>query len=307
MWGKEHQLSFSECERSFVKKPTRRETFLAEMEAVVPFSVLLSLIEPFYSLSDEAVENDLIDIVCIRRFAGIDLATDGIPDATTILAFRHFLEKHHLGEKIFQAVREHLREKGLLLRQGTVVDATIIHAPTSTRNQKKERDSEMHQRRKGNQWFFGMKAHVGVDKNSGLIDSVSTPGANVHDVTVAAELLHGEERLVYGNAEYQVLQTREEMAGQDVECRIAMRSGQRRRLDQTPEGQLLHWMERAKAHIRAKVEHPFRVMEQQFGFQKTRLPGMAKNHCKVMVLADLTNGAYVPQCRTRLKAVSATV
>ena len=278
------------------------------MEAVAPFSLLLSLLEPFYprvglqggrppyppevmlrihlmqnwyALSDAAMENELIDIACIRRFAGIDLVTDHVPDATTILAFRHFLEKHQLGEKIFQAVGEHLREQGLLLREGTVVDATIIHAPTSTRNRKRERDPEMHQTRKGNQWFFGMKAHVGVDQDSGLIHAVATTGANVHDVTMAAELLHGEERVVYGDAGYQGLEKREEMAGRDVECRIAMRPGRRRQLPETGEGRLLHWMERAKAHIRAKVEHPFRVIKQQFGFQKARLRGIAKNHCKV--------------------------
>ena len=316
MGSRERQLGLGDYERSLVKKQTRREAFLEEMEAVVPFSKLLSLLETFYprvgpqggrppyplevmlrihlmqnwySLSDEAMENDLIDMVCIRRFAGIDLATDDIPDATTILSFRHFLEKHHLGEKIFQVVREHLSEQGLLLREGTVVDATIIHAPTSTKNGKKERDPEMHQTRKGNQWFFGMKAHIGVDKDSGLIHSVCTTSANVHDVTVAAELLHGEERVVYGDAGYQGLHKREELAGGHVECRIALRAGQRRRLHETPQGQVLHWMERAKAHIRAKVEHPFRVMKQQFGFQQTRLRGMAKNHCKVMVLAALTN------------------
>ena len=330
MSSKERQLDFGDYERSFVKKQTRRERFLAEMEEVVPFSELIRMIEPFYprvglqggrppyrlevmlrihlmqnwnSLSDEAMENDLIDIPCIRRFAGIDLVTGDIPDATTILAFRHFLEECHVGEKIFQSVVEHLRKKGLLVREGTVVDATVIHAPTSTKNRKKERDPEMHQTGKGNQWFFGMKAHIGVDKDSGLIHSVVTTGANVHDVTMAAELLHGEEKVVYGDAGYQGLHKREEMAGRDVECRIAMRRGQRRRLRrQDSEEQLLHWVEKAKAHIRAKVEHPFRVLKQQFGFQKTRLRGMAKNHCKMMVLAGLTN-LYL--ARNRLLAMAA--
>ena len=329
MIGKERQLGFGEFERSFVKKQTRREAFLAEMEAVVPFSLLLSLLEPFYprvgprggrppyplevmlrihlmqnwySLSDEAMENELIDVGCIRRFAGIDLVTGDIPDATTILAFRHFLERHQLAEKIFSAVREHLREQGLMMREGTVVDATIIYAPPSTRNRKRERDPEMHQTRKGNQWFFGMKAHIGVDQDSGLIHSVSTTGANVHDVTMAAELLHGEESVVYGDAGYQGLEKREEMAGREVECRIALRPGRRRRLPETAEGRLLDWLERAKAHIRAKVEHPFRVIKQQFGFQKTRLRGLAKNHCKMMVMAALTN---LFLARKRLLAMAA--
>lgn len=316
MGSKERQLGFGEFEHGFIKKQTRREAFLEEMEAVVPFSLLLSLLEPFYprvgpqggrppyplevmlrihlmqnwySLSDEAMENELIDVGCIRRFAGIDLVTGNIPDATTILAFRHFLEKHQLAEKIFAAVREHLREQGLMMREGTIVDATIIHAPTSTKNRKGERDPEMHSSRKGNQWFFGMKAHIGVDQDTGLSHSVAITGANVQDVTMAAELLHGEESVVYGDAGYQGLEKREEMAERDVECRIAMRPGQRRRLPETAEGRLFDWLERAKAHIRAKVEHPFRVIKQQFGFQKTRLRGLAKNHCKVTILAALTN------------------
>ena len=238
----------------------------------------IHLMQNWYGLSDAAMENDLIDIACLRRFAGIDLVSDHI------------------------AVREHLREQGLLLREGTVVDATIIHAPTSTKNRKRERDLEMHSSRKGNQWFFGMKAHIGVDQSSGLIHSVSTTGANVHDVTMAAELLHGEERVVYGDAGYQGLEKREEMAGREVECRIAMRPGHRRQLAETPEGRLLHWMEWAKAHIRAKVEHPFRVIKQQFGFWKTRLRGLAKNHCKVTVLAALTN---LFLARKRLLAMAA--
>ena len=175
------------------------------------------------------------------------------------------------------------------MREGTVVDATIIHAPTSTRNRKRERDPEMHSTRKGNRWFFGMKAHIGVDQDSGLIHAVAVTGANIHDVTMAAELLDGEERVVYGDAGYQGLQKREEMAGRDVECRIALRPGQRRRLPEAPEGGLLDWLERAKAHMRAKVEHLFRVIKQQCGFQKTRLRGLAKNHCKVTILAALTN------------------
>ena len=203
-----------------------------------------------------------------------------IPDASTILAFRHFLEKHDLGAKLFERVGEY--EQGLLLREGTVVDATIIQAPTSTRNEKRERDPEMHPTRKGNQWFFGMKVHVGVDKDSGLIHSVATRAANSSDVVVASELLHGEEKV---NAGYQDLQKREEMEGKEVECGIAMGAGNRRRLPGTAEGELLRWVERAKAHIRAKVEHPFRVIKEQFGFCRTRLRGMCKNHCKVTVLA----------------------
>ena len=216
------------------------------------------------------------------------------------MAFRHFLEKYDLGEKILERVGEY--EQGLLLREGTVVDATIIHAPTSTRNEKRERDPEMHQTRKGNQWFFGMKVHVGVDKDSGLIHSVATRAANSSDVVAASELLHGEEKVVYGDAGYQGLQKREEMEGKEVECGIAMRAGNRRRLPATAEGELLRWVERAKAHIRAKVEHPFRVIKEQFGFCRTRLRGMCKNHCKVTVLAALANLVLAKKRLLRLGA-----
>ena len=329
MERQERQLGFSDWERSVVKKQTRREKFLSEMEKVVPWSALLSLIASFYPvqgpqggrppypaetmlrihlmqnwycLSDEAMEDALIEVESMRRFAHLDLAKGWIPDASTILAFRHFLEKHDLGAKLFERVGEYLREQGLLLREGTVVDATIIHAPTSTKNEKRERDPEMHQTRKGNQWSFGMKVHIGVDKDSGLIHSVATRAANSSDVVVAPELLHGEEKVVYGDAGYQGLQKREEMEGKEVECRIAMRAGNRRRLPATAEGELLRWVERAKAHIRAKVEHPFRVIKEQFGFCRTRLRGMYKNHCKVSVLAALANLVLAKKRLLRLGA-----
>ena len=251
----------------------------------------------WYCLNDEAMEDALIEVESMRRFAHLHLAEGWIPDASTILAFRHFLEKHDLGAKLFERVGEY--EQGLLLREGTVVDATIIHVPTSTRNEKRERDPEMHQTRKGNQWFFGMKVHVGVDKDSGLIHSVATHAANSSDVVVASELLHGEEKV---NAGYQGLQKRGKMEGKEVECRIAMGPGNRRRLPATAEGELLRWMERAKAHIRAKVEHPFRVIKEQFGFCRTRLRGMCKNHCKVTVLAALANLVLAKKRLLRLRA-----
>ena len=186
-------------------------------------------------------------------------------------------------------VNQRLEDQGLMMGQGTVVDATIINAPNSTKNKKRERDPEMHQTRKGNQWFFGMKAHIGVDKDSGLIHSVVTTAANVHDLTPASELLHGEEDVVYGDAGYQGLERGREMENKRVACRIAMRPGQRRKLSNGPEDQLQEWCERAKAHVRAKVEHAFRIMKQQFGFQRTRLRGIAKNQSKVLLLAALTN------------------
>jgi IS5 family transposase len=237
----------------------------------------------------------------MRRFAGIDMISDRIPDETTILSFRHLLEKHELGQQIFEVVKAHLKANGMAMKQGTIIDATLIAAPSSTKNQKRERDPEMHQTKKGNQWYFGMKVHIGVDSESGLIHSVETTAANVHDLTPAAELLHGEETVVYADAGYQGIDKRSEMQGRGIGFRVAMRPGKRRALPDTPEGRVDDMVETAKAHFRAKVEHPFRVMKRQFGFQKTRLRGMLKNRCKVNVLAAISNLFMVRHqllCRT---------
>jgi IS5 family transposase len=314
MGGK--QLGFSDYELTTAKKQTKREKFLSEMDVVVPWQALIDLIEPhypkaskkggrppyplatmlrihllqqWYSLSDPAMEEALIEVPTMRRFAGIELISDRIPDETTILTFRHLLEKHELGDQIFETVRAHLSERGMAMRQGTIVDATLIAAPSSTKNKEGKRDPEMHQTKKGNQWYFGMKVHAGVDKDSGLIHLVVVTAANVHDLTPAAELLHGEEKVVYADAGYQGIAKRPEMVGRTTDFRVAMRPGKRRALPDTPEGRLQDLIETAKAHIRSKGEHPFRVIKQQFGFQKTRLRGLAKNRCKINVLAALSN------------------
>ena len=184
------------------------------------------------------MEDVLIEVATIRRFAGIALITDRIPDETTILAFRHLLEQNDLGEQIFTAVKAHLKANGMVMKQGTIVDATIIAAPSSTKNKAGERDPEMHQTKKGNQWYFGMKVHLGVDSDSGLIHSVETTAANVHDLTPAAELLHGEETVVYGDAGYQGIEKRPEMQGRGIGFRVAMRPGKRRALPDTPKGRV---------------------------------------------------------------------
>ena len=322
MGGK--QLGFTDYELTTAKKRTKREKFLAEMESVVPSAALLALIEPhypkaskkggrppyplammlrihllqqWYSLSDPAMEEALIEVPNMRRFAGIELISDRIPDETTILTFRHLLEKHGLGEQIFDTVKALLADRGVTMRQGTIVDATLIAARSSTKNKEGKRDPEMHQTKKGNQWYhrsaegcaYGMKVHTGVDKDSGLIHSVVVTAANVHDLTPAAELLHGDEEVIYGDAGYQGIAKRPEMAGRTAEFRVAMRPGKRRAIPDSAEGKLLDLVETAKAHIRSKVEHPFRVIKQQFGFQKTRLRGLDKNRCKINVLAALSN------------------
>jgi IS5 family transposase len=310
------QLGFGDYEQSTARKRTRKERFLAQMEAVVPWKALIDLIQPcypktgskggrppypletmlrihlmqqWYDLSDPAMEDALIEVPTMRRFAGIDLISDRIPDETTILTFRHLLERHDLGKQIFETVKAHLKANGMAMKQGTIIDATLIAAPSSTKNKKGERDSEMHQTKKGNQWYFGMKVHIGVDKDNGLIHSVETTAANIHDLTPAAELLHGDETVVYADAGYQGIEKREEMQGKGIGFRVAMRPGKRRALPDTPEGRLDDLVETAKAHIRAKGEHPFRVIKRQFGFQKTRFRGMVKNRCKVNVLAALAN------------------
>jgi IS5 family transposase len=314
MGGK--QLGFGDYEQTTANKRTKRERFLAQMEAVVPWKALIALIEPcypktgskggrppypletmlrihlmqqWYDLSDPAMEDALIEVPTMRRFAGIALISERIPDETTILAFRHLLERHDLGKQIFETVKAHLKANGMAMKQGTIIDATLIAAPSSTKNKKGERDPEMHQTKKGNQWYFGMKVHIGVDKDNGLIHSIETTSANVHDLTPAAELLHGEETVVYADSGYQGIEKREEMQGKAVGFRVAMRPGKRRALPDTPEGRLDDLIETAKAHIRAKGEHPFRVIKRQFGFQKTRFRGMLKNSCKVNVLAALAN------------------
>ena len=257
----------------------------------------IHLLQQWYDLSDPAMEDALIEVATIRRFAGIALITDRIPDETTILAFRHLLEQNDLGEQIFTAVKAHLKANGMVMKQGTIVDATIIAAPSSTKNKAGERDPEMHQTKKGNQWYlrcaegfaYGMKVHLGVDSDSGLIHSVETTAANVHALTPAADLLHGEETVVYADAGYQGIEKRDTMQGRGIGFRVAMRPGKCRALPATPEGRVDDLVETAKAHIRAKVEHPFRVIKRQFGFEKTRLRGMLKNRCKVHVLAALSN------------------
>ncbi|WP_246833729.1 IS5 family transposase [Synechococcus sp. CB0101] len=314
MGGK--QLGFTDYELTTAKKRTKREKFLSEMEAVVPWQALIDLIEPhypkaskkggrppyplatmlrihllqqWYSLSDPAMEEALIEVPTMRRFAGIELISDRIPDETTILTFRHLLEKHGWVSRFLTPSQSAPGRSGVTMRQGTIVDATLIAAPSSTKNKDGKRDPEMHQTKKGNQWYFGMKVHAGVDKDSGLIHSVVVTAANVHDLTPAAELLHGDEEVVYGDAGYQGIAKRPEMAGKTAEFRVAMRPGTRRALPDTPDGRVQDLIETAKAHIRSKVEHPFRVIKQQFGFQKTRLRGLAKNRCKINVLAALSN------------------
>ncbi|MBN6746443.1 IS5 family transposase, partial [Acidithiobacillus sp. MC2.1] len=224
-----------------------------------------------------------------RRFAGLQGAAR-MPDESTILRFRHLLEKHQLAPQMLALINAGLAQQGLLLKTGTVVDATIIAAPSSTKNKDGERDPEMHQTKKGNQWSFGMKAHIGVDAESGLVHTVIGTAANVNDVTQAAALLHGQEKVVFADAGYRGVAKREEAKDLEVDWHIAMRPGKRRALDPAREvDRLLDKAEQLKASVRAKVEHPFRVVKQQFGYAKVRYRGLAKNTSRLTILFALGN------------------
>jgi IS5 family transposase len=245
------------------------------------------LVQQCFGVSDEGIEDALYDSHAIRRFVGIDLAHDPVPDATTLLKFRHLLEQHALTELIFNAVNAHLAEKGLFLRQGTIVDATLIAAPPSTKNASGTRDPEMHQSKKGKQWYFGMKAHIGVDADSGLVHTVIGTAGNVSDVSQAHALLHGDEAVAYGDAGYQDVAKRPENVATPVEWQTALRPGKRHSLDGADEE--IEFQERLKASLRAKVEHPFHVVKNLFCHRKTRYRGLAKNTAQLLTLFGLAN------------------
>ncbi|MDP1543599.1 MAG: IS5 family transposase [Polycyclovorans sp.] len=296
-------------------KRTRKRVFLEEMDRVVPWRELVALIEPHYwgkastgrppfpcelmlrihflqqwfGHSDPAMEESLHDVPLYRAFIGIDPGSERLPDESTILRFRHLLEQHKLAPAMLQLINELLRTRGLMLKAGTAIDATLIHAPSSTKNSSGERDPEMHQTKKGNQWFFGMKAHIGVDADSGLVHSIAGTAANVHDLTPVDELLHGNETQVHTDAGYQGIDKREELKHHSVQWQVAMRPGKRRALPDTPMGKLISQIEKTKASIRAKVEHPFRVIKRQFGYTKVRYRGLAKNTAQLQTLFALSN------------------
>jgi IS5 family transposase len=333
------QTSFASAEYAGKKRKTRREKFLAEMETVVPWARLEALIEPhypksgkvgrppigvprmlrmyclqqWYTLADEALEDALYDSQAMREFIGIDLGREDVPDATTLLKFRRLLERHDLTAAILAEVNAHLSERGLLMRQGTVVDATIIAAPSSTKNEDGKRDPEMHQTQKGNQWHFGMKMHSGVDAQSGLIHSVVCTAANEADVAHGHELLHGQESAVHGDSGYTGLDKRDEVKaaqkdgrlGQDIEWRIAMKRAQLKAMPAGPAKALYEWFERRKAQIRAIVEHPFHVIKNLFGYRKVSYRGIAKNAARANVHAALAN-LYIAKRRLLAQGVSAS-
>ena len=240
----------------------------------LPVMLRIHCVQLFYNLSDPGMEDLLYEAESVRRFAGLSLA-EALPDETTILNFRHLLERHELGKGLLDEINAHLESQGLRLREGTIVDASIIEAPSSTKNRAGERDPEMHQTKKGNQWHFGMKAHIGVDSETGIVHSLSTTAANVHDVTEAHGLLHGGETQVWCDAGYQGVHKREENLGRGVEWQVAMRPGKRRKLEPESAEALA---ERNKASVRAKVEHPFPESEAGVWLRQGALPGTGEEH-----------------------------
>jgi len=291
-------------------KRTRREQFLDEMESVMPWAKLLALVAPHYSkgetgrkpvglgimlrvyflqqwfaLSDPGVEDAVYESSVLRRFAGVDLGRAPAPDETTILNFRHLLEEHDLGGEMLDTVNHYLESRGIRITTGTIIDATIIHAPSSTKNEKRERDPAMHQTRKGNQWYFGMKAHIGVDSKEGIVHSVCSTAASVSDIHMLPELLHGDEKKVWGDAGYQgqtevihaAAPAAQDMTSRRVKTKAGVDAEQKRK-------------NHTKARVRAKVEWPFRILKRVFGFTKVRYRGLKKNHewlCAGFALANL--------------------
>jgi IS5 family transposase len=302
-------MSFASLAYDNKKKKTRREKFLEEMNQVIPWEELLQVIKKYYprdgngrqpmplermlrlyfmqqwyGLSDPAMEDALYDIESMRRFADIDIEVDVIPDETTILNFRHLLERHNLTKKIFEKTQRYLSEKGLLLREGTIVDATIINAPSSTKNQDKMRDKEMRQTKKGNQWYFGMKAHVGTDTRRGLAHSVVVTDAAVHDSQVMDELLHGEEQAVYGDKAYASEEKKKEYEARGVKWCVNRKANRGHQLTQK-DVECNH----KQSQIRAKGEHAFLVVKHLWRYQKVRYKGLYKNAVQVFSLFALAN------------------
>jgi IS5 family transposase len=290
-------------------KTTRRETFLTEMDRIVPWNELCGLIAPKYpkagdgrppkdlemmlriyflqqwfNLSDPGVEEALYDSVSMRRFAGIDLGEMPVPDESTVCRFRHLLERHHLGAKLFQRVHQYLESHGIKVGTGTIVDATLISAPASTKNQDKKRDPDMHQTKKGNQWYFGMKAHVGVDSRSKLIHAVVATPANVHDSVCLPDLLHGEETRVWGDSAYQGQTEAIRQHAPKAKDFTNRRYRYRRHVDEVERAK-----NRTKSRVRARGEHPFHIIKCVFGFVKTRYRGLAKNAHRLFVTCALAN------------------
>lgn len=313
-----NQMTFSDVENSGRKKVTQKEKFLREMEAIIPWGEWVAKIAPHYpagkrgrpprgievmlrmyllqiwfSLSDEGLEDAIYDIYAFQRFLGINFMEEQVPDATTLLKFRHLLEKHNICEALFKDIVKRLDAAGLMMRGGTIVDATIISAPSSTKNKEGQRDPEMHQTKKGNQWYHGMKVHAGVDAGSGYIHTITGTAANVHDIEETARLLRDDDEVCYGDAGYTGIEKREEIAGNErysnVEFRINLRPS---RIKMPKDYKGIRWdeaIEKRKSSVRSKVEHVFLIVKRQFGYAKVVYRGIAKNMNRFFALFASAN------------------
>ena len=311
------QASFTEIEYSLRKRTTKREEFLKAMDEFIPWEEWVAYVEPYYpsgqrgrppmgiekmlrmyllqcwfNLSDEGIEDAIYDSYALRWFMKINFVDEQVPDATTLLKFRHLLEKHGIGKVFFHAFNSTLEKCGYVMRGGTIVDATLIQAPSSTKNEKKQRDPEMCQTKKGNQYYFGMKSHIGVDAGSGYVHSLETTAANVHDITVTSRLIREDDAVVYGDAGYLGIEKREEITSNEhlssIEYRINRRVGS---VQKVPE-HLPNYekqIERRKSSVRSKVEHPFLIIKRFFGYSKTVYRGLAKNTHRLHVLFTSAN------------------
>lgn len=311
------QQTFTDMEYSCRKKKTRREEFLEIMDEIIPWEEWVGIIEPYYpsgkrgrppmgiermlrmyllqvwfNLSDPATEDAIYDSYAMRKFTGIDFMTENVPDETTLCKFRHLLERHGLNKLFFEAINRVMVDTGHIMKGGTIVDATIINAPSSTKNAEKARDPEMHQTKKGNQYYFGMKCHAGVDAGTGLVHSMEVTAANVNDVTVAAQLVREDDEVVYGDSGYLGIEKRPEVMGDEHLSSVDFRINRRRNSLPRVSDNTLDWdrlIERRKSSVRSKVEHIFRIIKCQFGYTKTRYRGLMKNGNRLYAMFACAN------------------
>lgn len=313
-----NQSTFSDIEYQSRKHTTPREEFLDAMNEIVPWNRWIALIEPYYpkgkrgrptrgietmlrmyllqdwfNLSDEGIENAIYDSYCMRKFMGLDFMTESVPDATTLLKFRHLLEEHDLGKAIFDDVKDALDRAGLIMHGGTIVDATLISAPSSTKNEKGERDPEMHQAKKGNQWYFGMKVHIGVDAGTGCVHTVTATAANVHDVEEVPHLLRPDDAVMYGDSGYLGAEKRAEASDDEhfksVEYRVTVRPSSLKTTELFKGFNWEKFIEHRKSSVRCKVEHAFLIVKRDFGYRKVAYKGIKKNLNRFHVLFACAN------------------
>ena len=321
------QQSFSDYEYSCRKKKTKREEFLDTMEGIIPWDEWVEFVRPYYpsgkrgrpvkgiekmlrmyllqvwfNLSDEGIEDAIYDSYAFRKFMGINFVDEQVPDATTLLKFRHLLEKNHLGEQMFKAISYVLDQGGAMMKGGTIVDATIINAPSTTKNEEKARDPEMHQTKKGNEWRFGMKCHIGVDAGSGYVHTITATSANVHDITETHNLLREDNEVVYGDSGYLGVQKRPEIAGndhfKDIDFRITRRPTSLPKVSDNA----IDWeryIDNRKSSVRSKVEHAFHIIKNRFGFTKVRYRGIEKNYHRLNVLFASANLLMYAEAKKR--------